>query len=474
MCLGFRQTAPVSTSIEPKDLTPEGQTWCPLPWISQSIRNNGELRVCCHANQSKDRGIIRHSDGSAVFAGTDKLKDARNSDLLKDVRASMLKGQWHSACNRCFTEEQAGIRSRRIYESEAWRNAVTAETSMPKTHPDGEIDVNNFPLKFMDIRFGNLCNLKCRSCGPTDSSKWYSDYYKLWGGKFSESSQTMVLSENNGNVTVSPNPYIWHESESFWDQMESNIANIDQLYLVGGEPLLINAHYKFLQRCVDEGHASRIKIEYNSNISSIPSKAWELWKHFKVVQVGASIDGIGKVNDYIRHPSKWENIERNLEALDKAEGNFRILVSATIMIYNILNVPDMMIWKANKNFSRVNGDSWKPLITPHPLHRPYHLNIQALPEFAKKTVEQNFKKRKPDIFDAIANTPNIKNKERAYSSVDQTLDKYVSFMWQKDLSHEMPRFWEFTTKLDNLRGESLAKSVPELYELLESTRPKDG
>ena len=439
--------------------------------MSQSIRNNGELRVCCHANQGADRGIVRHADGAPYNAGTDDLGAARNSELMKDVRSSILKGEWHPTCNRCQSEESAGIRSRRIYENELWHKTTDETQSLINTERDGTIDTSKFPVAYMDVRFGNLCNLKCRSCGPTDSSKWYGDYYKLWGKQFSESSQTMVLSENNGRMSVSPNPYAWHESEKFWFQLEQNMDGIGKLYLVGGEPLLIHAHYKFLEKCVERGYAPRISIEYNSNISTIPPKALELWKHFKMVQVGASIDGLGKVNDYIRHPSKWQDIENNLVMLDTAEGNLRVLVSTTIMVYNVLNFPDMMIWKANKNFQRVNRDPAKPLITPHPLHRPHHLNIQILPESAKSYVSSYYKSKQAEINEAVYASAPIKDKDLAIKSAEGLLKRYELFMWQKDLSHELPNFWNYTRRLDRIRNESIEAALPELYELIKFTEP---
>src|SRR4051794_22855093 len=97
------------------------ETWCPIPWLSQSIRNTGNLRVCCHANVSANGGILRDADGVALNAATTDLTAARNAPLLKEVRAKMARGEWHSACTRCQTEEKSGIRSRRKYETEIWQ-----------------------------------------------------------------------------------------------------------------------------------------------------------------------------------------------------------------------------------------------------------------------------------------------------------------------------------------------------------------
>jgi sulfatase maturation enzyme AslB (radical SAM superfamily) len=368
------------------------KTWCPLPWISQSIRNNGDIRLCCHANQSQGRGVLKKEDGASFNAGLDSLNDARNAELVKKVRLDMLEGKWNPACARCESEETAGVRSRRVYEQERWQDNISYDDCVKSTDSEGGINPDVIDLQFADIRFGNLCNLKCRSCGPTDSSKWYEDYTKVWGKKFTETSNKIYIEQVDGKFQANPNVYDWHMSPKFWDQLEQRIPQISQLYLVGGEPLLIKAHFDFLQKCIEEGYAKNIKLEYNSNITVIPDKAWDQWRQFREVQVGASIDGVGKFNDYIRNPSIWSEVEANLDRLDNAEGNFRILLSATIMIYNVLHFPDMMIWKTRKNFKRVNTSKKKALWTPHPLHRPFHLNIQAMPKTAKLFVAEHYEK----------------------------------------------------------------------------------
>jgi hypothetical protein len=86
-------------------------TFCPLPWNSINLRNNGDLRICCNTNSySPQRGIMRKEDGTIYNAGRDDWNEARNAPILKEVRASMLKGEWHAECERCRQEEVNGIR----------------------------------------------------------------------------------------------------------------------------------------------------------------------------------------------------------------------------------------------------------------------------------------------------------------------------------------------------------------------------
>ncbi len=146
------------------------KTFCPLPWNSINIRNNGDLRICCNANSyTENKGIIRKEDGTPFNAKKDNLQDARNSELSKEIRSTMLKGEWHSECERCRQEEKNGIKSRRIWESEDWKeeSGLTYEKAWQTTDEDGTINVDEHPLHYFDIRYGNFCNLKCRMCGPT-------------------------------------------------------------------------------------------------------------------------------------------------------------------------------------------------------------------------------------------------------------------------------------------------------------------
>ena len=143
-------------------------TFCPVPWNFQAIQNNGVVRVCCQMNAaSTSRGTLRKSDGSVYNAAVDDLTEARNASLIKEVRKDMMEGKWHTECVRCMHEEQSGLSSRRKMELTNWPT-VRAETVAEHTAEDGTIDTD-FPVEYYDLRFGNLCNLACRMCGPTDS-----------------------------------------------------------------------------------------------------------------------------------------------------------------------------------------------------------------------------------------------------------------------------------------------------------------
>ena len=452
-------------------------TLCPIPWMSQSLRANGDIRVCCQTQHGPTGGIMRDSEGKVYNARTANLKETRNSDIAKDIRKAMMNGEWHPDCVRCQTENEANMRSRQVYENDIWIHSGhhNWDDLLSHTQEDGTIDVDAIDCSFYDVRFGNLCNLKCRMCGPTDSNMWYEDQVKLWGPSYRDSHGKVTLVKNSkGKYAPENNLYDWHESDHYWEQMDANIKEIRKLYIVGGEPLMIDRHYEFLQKCVDEGVANKITVEYNSNLTNISQRAWDVWKHFKRIQIGASVDGVGDLNYYMRYPSHFDKIHENLLKLSKAEGNFKVWIAATINVFNVLHFPEFMEWIILNKIPKINDDNVRPIITPHPLHGPKFYNVRMLPKFAKDAVKEKYERYKPKLIQLIEDSDFTDDRKKASKrEVEKLLNQYIDYMYAKDFSEYLPQFWEATRRLDKIRGHSIETYIPELYELLKDTEPKD-
>jgi organic radical activating enzyme len=421
-----------------------------------------------------------HNVGDVYNAQDANLNEARNNPMMKQARLDMLEGKWPEACTRCKNEEAADIRSRMRYENERWStgqkySVFNKEIAKEITASDGSIDTTAIPTRLYDLRFGNLCNLKCRMCGPTDSSMWYEDQVKMFGESYQDTRGLVKLTKDKkGKYKPVDDIYGWYEKSSIWGQLEDNMPNIEHLHMVGGEPLMINQQYELLQKCIDRGEAHHIIIEHNSNITNIPDRAWNIWKHFKEIQIGASIDGVKSVVEYIRHPIKWSIIERNIQALDTAEGNYKLWFAPTIGILNARHFPDMIIWVLEQKFNRFNVETWKPPVTAHPLHHPKWLNMKILPLEAKKEITQYYEDCKPHIQDLIFQKTDRgpDQKKRLYNRTVALLDQYSTLMNQEDWSDLMPKFWELNSKLDDIRDEKLQDAIPDIYELIKHTRPE--
>lgn len=446
----------------------ENRSWCPIPWKGLSVRNNGDFRVCCHANTSATQGLIKNSSGETQRAETANFSGVRNGELLKEIRAAMLRGERHSTCTRCNQEDDSGVRSRRVYEKDFWRGHYELTQAKAETQPSGEIHSEKVPIEFYDLRFGNLCNLKCRMCGPTDSSLWYKEHFETNEKSFKDTTGKIILENQNGKIAVQGgDPYSWHESPEFWAQIESNLSHVRRIHTVGGEPFLIERHYDLLKKIIDSGRADQVIMDYTSNIVKIPERAFELWKHFKEVRIGCSLDGYGKINEYIRHPSKWSVIEKNLELLDSAPGNFNLWITSTVMAYNIYYLTDFIRWKLEKNFKRTNlHTSSMPFLTTHPLHTAKHFNVKILPPVVKQMVEEKFRAFRAGWFQSYLESANYNSKEKEHlrAKMDSLLNGYIDFMKQEDWSELLPKFWQSTQKMDLYRGENFAEVMPEIAE----------
>ena len=453
------------------------KSWCPLPWMHQALRNNGDFRVCCQANSSLSRGLLNRSDGRVMSAKDSDLHEARNSVDLKLIRKQMLEGVWPESCMRCEREEESGIRSRRTYETELWGQHVSYEDARELTASDGSIDIQKFPTRYWDLRFGNHCNLKCRMCGPSDSHSWYSDFHAMGINEFKDTHGTIELEANErGIVKAKDDPYTWYESNDFWDQLYGQIESIEHVYLVGGEPLLIHQHYDFLNELVERGRAPFVTLEYNTNLSIVPEKALKLWEHFKKVKLGVSLDGVGPINDYIRHPSKWSVMERNLLKIDKAPGNIDVWLAPTIQILNVMHLPEMIKWKMERQFKRINSNSSKPFVTTHLLHRPEFYNIRTLPPSYKLLVEKEYTEFYSWLQDWMSDNSFSEKKRTQFMDVAKSLlGGFLKYMNQEDWSGKhLSQFLTVTNQIDQIRSESLETVSPLLYEHVIEELKKQG
>lgn len=445
----------------------ENKSWCPLPWSSVNIRNNGDYRVCCHANTSKTRGILKDGDSVSYNASKDDIESVRNSPMLKDLRKMMLNNERSEICVRCNREDDAGVNSRRAYERRDRAHAITIEMAEQMTNNDGSINTKDFPVDYVDVRFGNLCNLKCRMCSPTDSNVFYKEHFETEGPKFYDTTGWVNLKKVGNKVAVDGyDPYSWFQNQQFWQDIENYIGEITEIHMAGGEPFLIDEHYTFLEKFITAGTSKNVKLIYNSNIVTIPERAWKIWENFKLVKLGISIDGYDKVNEYIRFPSKWSTITKNINLIEESNANIVAWIATTVQAYNIYYLPELLKWRIENDFKRINAGDQYPFVSPHPLHTPRYFNIKVFPKSVKMAIEDrlndfyfgwfkdylpNFRKEKQDIYDR---------------QMRKLLDSYISMMNAEDWSEHLYLFFKETERMDKYRGQSFADALPELYELL--------
>ena len=395
---------------------------------------------------------------TAYNSGRDNLEEARNADMMKAIRINMLKGQWSDECGRCQSEESNGLVSRRSYENQQWPMDIYQVTN--KTNNDGSIDPKDFPVIYYDLRFGNFCNLKCRMCGPTDSNAWYDDWIELTGtSEFKDTSGIIQITKTDKGYYVPQ--FEWYNYEPFWQQLEKNMHNIEHVYFAGGEPMLIERHYDFLERCVNSGASKNMIVEYNTNMSTLPTRVLNLWTKFKQVRIGASVDGMDAVLEYQRSPAKWDKVLGNLQKVDQLPNNIISWLAFTVTAYNVLHMVDFMKWKLTESgFKRINSSNRRPIVTYHVAHHPKHLNIRVLPNDFKQEVVRRYNNF---LLWVKENNFNEHVQRHAHEIVSGVLNYMRSESYHEQHWDE---FVKYTTDLDRIRNENIIDVEPEFKKYL--------
>jgi len=429
-------------------------TFCPLPWIHIATRPNGDVRVCCTANASgageddvKDAGLVKQN-GQVMNLQTHSIAEVWNSNYMKTVRLQMLEGKVPPSCTKCFEEESKGIVSKRQWESAVWNERLDMTSIIDATSEDGGLPVD---IPYFDLRLGNLCQLKCIMCSPHDSSSWIKEW-KLQYPKY----KTIELKQDQ--QWDSDFDYTWYKKGSFLSDMRSQAYNIRELYFAGGEPLLIPEHYKILEFMVETGAAKSCILRYNSNGLELPEKLFELWNHFKQIKFNFSVDAVGARNDYIRYPSKWENVVANLKRLDDTPDNVIVNIACAVQLLNVITIPELVHWKESMNFKKINLPPYGAgLIGTHLVYLPSYLNVRVLPKQLKNRVVQQV-----DYF-CFRQSRNQEFQNNPYGL--KRWQGLVQYMMSEDWSHKIPMLLDYLETTDNQRGTDFRKTFVELSEL---------
>ncbi|MCB0419428.1 MAG: twitch domain-containing radical SAM protein [Bdellovibrionales bacterium] len=451
-----------------KEISP---TFCILPWIHLSTRPNGHVRLCCTANASSagatndkkyggEVGIVKGDDGKPANLNHTDLLTAWNNGYMKTVRRQMLQGEIPPSCTKCFKEEAAGHRSKRNWETEYWASRVSVKELLAMTNADGSVPPK---IAYVDLRLGTKCNLKCIMCSPHDSSLWVNDWNKLYPKIQNESLKEIMQWHNKGKVDGAT--YNWYsDNQEFWNQLHDQLPNFQQLYFAGGESTIIDEHYSLLEECVKRGEAPHIELRYNSNGIELPQKLFDLWKEFKRVRFHFSIDSIGEMNDYIRYPSQWSHIEKQLDLLDQTPDSVEVTIACAVQVLNILYIPDFIKWKLQKKYRKINP--WPlgaGLINFHFVYHPAHLNVKVLPQTLKDKIVQKYEEFYLWLKENVSDQPEFL--EAPYGI--KRLKGLVSFMNSEDWSVRLPELQEYLIRMDEIRGTNFKQTFPEMTEIFD-------
>ena len=200
-------------------------TFCILPWMHLATNASGTLRVCCNSTPGKN--FIIRPDGNNYKLFRDDIEQAWNGITYQTIRQQFLDGERPEMCERCFREEDAGVKSARQGANEKWMKNSDAKYN--KTAP--------LNIKYVDLRLGNLCNLKCRMCNPYASNQWL----KEWNAITSYNHKELDKDERIRLTKMD-----WPEDKKTWENLFSIAHTVEEIYLTGGEPTIIKEQHKLL------------------------------------------------------------------------------------------------------------------------------------------------------------------------------------------------------------------------------------
>ena len=393
----------------------ESKYFCMIPWIHIHGFPTGEAYPCCLGDMDHPIGNMR----------TNSLEEIYNGEQYRTMRQNMLNEKPSKECNKCYEQEESGFFSMRNSSNKHFGHHIDRIDATLDDGTDPE-----FKLVYWDIRFSNLCNFRCRSCGDIFSSNWAKEKKKLgWLPKDTPTIQ-----------------YAGRYKMDIWEQMEPHLPHLEQIYFAGGEPLIMEEHYRILKWLVDNKRFD-VKLIYNTNFSEMGYKdldVLEFWKLFDSVSVGASLDGAGVRGEYIRKGQDWAQTEHNRERMLKICPDVDFYISPTLSAMNAWHLPDFHRDWMDKGFLRSID------CNINILQGPDYYRCDILPAELKKDIEEKYK----DHIKYIMKDDHLKRATNGFKSA-------IDFMNATDNTHLLPEFRRVMKNLDDVRDEKFYQVFPE-------------
>jgi MoaA/NifB/PqqE/SkfB family radical SAM enzyme len=388
---------------------------CIYPWIHLYINSQGLVGTCCEFNENYPLDHISKSE----------LIDIANNDNMKLVRQQMLSNQRPEGCITCWKKEDNNLPSARQIANERWSKY---KHLIDTTASDGSFP--DFKLRYLDARFSNVCNLKCRMCGGKFSSRIAQEESDLYDNNdFVE----LKLERNEINKTL--------------QFIEDNIYELDAVYFAGGEPLLMAEHYQILDLLIKHNRTD-IQITYNTNLTVLSYKKLNVidyWKQFNNITVGASIDLIGTQANYVRFGTDYTDIEKNYHLI---KNHVTFNITSIVHILNIFNLTKLQYhWITNLKLNP-SAISFRALIYPE------NMSLQVLPSVFKRQATSVIEQHIIWLLD-ISNTEHLVI----------TWREVLNYMNSADSSHLLKDFFRLNDDKDRYRNEKFEEIFPEYINL---------
>lgn len=391
------------------------KTFCILPWIHFYANPDGGVLPCCIGNHRTPLGNVQQNT----------IEEIWNGERYKTMRQKMLAGERCEECSACYQTEDSGVNS---FRQSSNRDYAEFLNYVNETNQDGSLDSVN--LKYLDIRWSNICNFKCKGCSSTYSSSWATE-----DNKHGQNKQVLIFAGGQNN-------------NGLYEQIKPYLSSVKEIYFAGGEPLLMDKHYEILEHLISIGNTD-IKIRYNSNLSSLHYKnisVIELWKKFSNIHMNVSIDSWGDRAEYIREGTDWIKLKENFELIKKECPHIRLGISAVVSIFNVYTLPEFIDYMIKNSLIDNN----------------VHINFYCLqnPSFYSFDVfDDNMRKI---VVDKLLNTSHVGHIKSQIENVIRQLESsnYNSTLFQQ--------FKNYTEYYDSIRNRNFIETFPELKNFYEN------
>jgi len=389
---------------------------CLMPWVHLYVDTNGNAKACC--NTSITYGNVNNESIESIW----------NGESIKKFRKNLLEGHKDKRCASCFKREAVNKSSIRTETLDSYKTYLKW---LPKTSSDGTCKESK-PV-YLDIRYSNVCNLKCRTCWHGASSSWFND--------------AKLLKTNFGDkALIKATP----ENEQLIEDLFTFDTELAEVYFAGGEPLRMEEHYSFLDSLLAKNQTD-LHLRYNTNLSKLTLKgkrALDYWKKFKKITLAVSIDAIGEKAAYIRSGLNWGKFLENIKLIKEQCPHIKIQIAPTVSNLSILSLCDLHQFFVENNLIKMND------IYLNILDRPNYYNCKNLPKSVKEKSKENL----------MAHIDWL-NENNASKVVIKEFEAVFEYMMTPANASDLKAFVKETEKLDTIRNEDFKSIFPEFVHL---------
>lgn len=402
---------------------PNSKNFCMMPWVHMHLWPNSSAHYCCVSDSSKPIGMY---DGD--------LGKLANADTIKQVRKNMLHDLPSEACKRCYELEKNGVYSLRKNSNSKFSKYFE---EVERTAADGSIE--KLTMRYLDIRFSNRCNLKCRSCGPELSSSWVPDQKKLFPGDWDNKPTIIEI-----------------DKQKLWADLMPHLLHIEEAYFAGGEPLITEEIYSILDYWLENNYTTP-QIGFTTNFNNLNFKSKniiEYWKRFPKITVSASLDASGSRAEYMRKGTNWDKIVENRKLMLAECPEVKFEITPTISIFNVWHFPDFhMDWLQQGLLT--HNDLRLNLLT-----NPMNMSIKIIPVAKRKPIIEKWINTKEEILRLFGIKPSM------FSQTAEGYDAIIRSLKEDEYVNLQSEFFKRNRLVDKLRQENFYKVFPEMKDIL--------